>query len=55
MKKLITKPLIFFLGFIPISILLAYFFNSEGINIRYYGASLTVELKYIYYVASFFF
>ncbi len=55
MKKLIAKPHIFFFGLIPISILLAYFFNSEGINFRYYGASLTVELKYIYYVAAFFF
>ena len=55
MKKLITKPHLFFFGLIPFSILLALLLKNEEIGINYYGATIIAQLKYIYYLSAFFF
>lgn len=55
MKKLITKPYLFFFGMIPVSIILALIFNTDEIIINYYDGNFIAQLKYIYYLSAIFF
>ena len=55
MKRIFTKPHLFFFSLVPISILLAYIFNTKEIVFNYYDAYFVAELKYIYYLSAFFF
>lgn len=55
MKKLITKPHLFFFGMIPVSIILALIFNNDQIIIHYYDGNFIAQLKYVYYLSAFFF
>lgn len=55
MKKLISKPHLFFFGLIPVSIILAMLLKDQEVLINYYDSSITAQLKYIYFLSAFFF
>mgnify|MGYP005992033665 CR=1 FL=1 len=55
MKKLISKPHLFFFGLIPVAIIIALLLKNEEIVFSYYGANIVVQLKFIYYLSAFFF
>ncbi|MFT5762251.1 MAG: hypothetical protein ACI8WA_001377 [Polaribacter sp.] len=55
MKKLITKPYLFFFGMIPVSIILALVFNNDEVIINYYDGNFIAQIKYIYYLSAIFF